>query len=254
MQTFQPQRVPFRSLVLWAREAFALCLRKPLAFLALAFAWSMLALLPPPFEFLLLLALPLPLAAGCLFAQAADAGRSPLAMLRNLPWANWSELFLAGSVPWLVVGGFIASLSLALAGSNPWSGETDLLSKLPLAVDIDWRALSVLYAAQFLWLGTLGVVGWFLVPLQAVAGMPLPTAWQQAVRGLALNGFVAGVVLFAAWVCVPLLSLLSPLLAAPLLAFVSSMMYVSFRHIWLGRGMNEAVQRGNTLQPIPVTK
>ncbi|MBW3568403.1 MAG: hypothetical protein KY410_10690 [Proteobacteria bacterium] len=82
--------------------------------------------------------------------------------------------------------------------------------------------------------------------------MPIPQAYGQAVRGIALNRFVVGVVFFAAWVCVPLLSFLLLLLVAPLLSILSGTMYVSFRHIWLGRGKNEAVQAVEETGPVNV--
>jgi len=243
MATFTPQRVPAHSIWLWLREGFALCQRQPIYFLCITAGWAGVSYLPLPFTYLLLLGLPVPLAAGCLVAHAADTSRSPLEVLLAMRFGVWRDLLIAGAAPWIAVVGMIGAITvLTLPFTVALNGNADFLAGLPLGTPHDWQAFRDLFGVTFLWLCTVGFVGWFVVPLMAIAGLPLVQAYNQTVRGIALNGFVVGVVFFAAWVCVPLLSFLSPLFVAPVLSILSSVMYVSFRHIWLGKGKNEAVR------------
>lgn len=251
MATFQPQRVPPQSIWLWLREAFALCQRQPLYFLVITAGWAGVWYLPVPFTYLLLLGLPLPLAAGCLVAHAADTSRSPLEVLLSMRFGVWRDLLIAGAAPWVTVVGMIWTIMvLTMPVTFALGGDTNFVSSLPLGSPRGWQPLRDLFGVTFVWLCTVGFVGWFLVPLMAVAGLPMLQAYAQAVRGIALNWFVVGVVFFVAWVCVPLLSFLSPLFVAPVLSLLSSVMYVSFRHIWLGRGKNEAVQAASRQQVV----
>lgn len=254
MATFTPQRVSPRSIGLWLREGAELCQRQPLYFLAVTAGWAGVWYLPLPFTFLLLLGLPLPLAAGCVVAHAADTSRSPVHGLAAVPLNVWRNLLIAGALPWLVVGAMIVALAvLTLPVTLALGGDTNIFETLPLGAPQGWQAFHDLFAVTFIWLCTVGMVGWFIVPLMAVAGLSIVQAYVQAVRSIALNWFVVGVVFFIGWVCVPLLSFLSPLFVAPLLAILSSMMYVSFRHIWLGKGRNEAAQTADEDLPAGMT-
>lgn len=252
MASFRPQRVPPASIRLWLRESFALCRRQPLWFLGVAVAWTGVGLLPLPLGFLMLLGLALPLAAGCLVAHAADTSRSPIDVLAAITSRAWLDLLLAGALPWLAVGAAI----LAIASlAQPVLPQAEPLLTVPQFARAEWQPFRDLLAAIFLWLATVGVAGWFVVPLMALAGLPLLQAFSQAVQAISLNGFVIALVYGIAAVGVPLAALLSPLLAAPLLAMLSSLMYVSFRHVWLGQGSNMPEVTRVTLrdlQPIPV--
>lgn len=262
MATFNPQRVPPQSGWLWLREGIALCRRQPLYFLAVAAGWAGIWYLPSPLTWLLLLGLPVPLAAGCLVAHAADTGNSPFEVIRSVPPKLWRNLLIAGAAPWIVVVALITTLAVLTMPVTLWAGgETGTLFAIPAPAADAWPAFRDLFGVTFLWLCTLGFVGWFLVPLMAIAGLPIVQAYRETVRGIALNWFVIAMVFFIACVCLPLLAFLSPLFAPPLLAVLSSVMYVSFRHIWLGRGMNEPARAGQgvdedaptQLTPVPVS-
>ncbi|HLU62303.1 MAG TPA: hypothetical protein VKZ99_08135 [Gammaproteobacteria bacterium] len=239
MATFRPQRVPASSVWLWLREAFALCRRQPLWFLGIGAAWSAVSLLPLPFSLLMLLGLGLPLAAGCVVAHAADSSRSPMDMLRSVSASTWRDLLIAGALPWLAVGGLILAVSVLTQPLELMAGvDNGPLFTLPEFLRGQWQPLRDLSLALVTWLVAVGIVGWFVVPLMTLAGLPLLQAYGQAIQAISMNGFVVGLVFAIAVICAPVFMLLSPLFAVPLLAMLSSLMYVSFRHIWLGQGRN----------------
>ncbi len=227
---FRPRAVPARNAFAWLREAVALTVRAPLAFVALSLAHSALFLLPDPVGDVAFAGIPLLLGAGGALARAADEGRGPSGV--RLSAAAAVRLALTG----LIIG-FLALLAasalerLGDSSSGPvdWSG--------PLAAPNPFNeALGIAAHASWFWTLAIGPTLWFGVPLVAIAGLRVRQAAVQAMEAFLLNRFLALVWVVAAGIGG--LATLVPVLVVPVTALLSATLYTGYRDVWLGRAEN----------------
>ena len=124
-----------------------------------------------------------------------------------------------------------------------------LLSLLPIPVHSTTESTAytgsfssgvIMLFAIYAWL-VAGPFIWLAAPLLAVAELPMGVAYTQANQAFKLNSFVLVIPLMLG--VIAHLAFLLPVLVFPLIAITGCMMYASYRHIWLGRGMNHPVRK-----------
>ncbi len=225
---FQPQRVEPSSAIYWFKEGLELSVRQSWLFIVITLVFCGIHYLPAPVTQILLFVIPMLLGAGCIVAECADLSASSIATLKAKPFRVWLNLFYVGFLPWVPIFVFgLLLIGLGVEGEGFVPGE-------PTPTPFDGGA--ALLALMFFWFVTMGYWIWFVVPLVAVAELSPVIALEQAVVALDLNKIVISIVLIFAVCC--LIGMISPLLVFPWVALVASMMYTSYRHIWLDRGLN----------------
>lgn len=237
---FEPQKVSATSAFLWMKEGLELSIRQFLMFFVMTMVFCGSFYLPPVFSHLMLFFIPTILGIGCIIAECADKSLNLIDALDKKSGHIWFNLFAVGIVPWLI------PIALALI-SNALGIEGDNFSPQdPGATAFDGGA--ALLGLMIFWFLIAGYWVWFIVPLISVAEAPLALSIDQAIHALSLNKFVILIVLVFA--LSGIIGFLSPILIFPWLALASSMMYVSYRHIWLGKGENELVKTSNVEQVV----
>lgn len=254
---FQPRRVEANAPWRWIREAFSLMGRRPAAFgltslVMLALFFAVLQVEQTWLRFLIVLVVP-PLSVGsCLrLAEAADQSR-PCSIAELLP-SNGDVLrvVLIAALGY----GFAFALIMA-AGLQGWDSEPGMLADerwrdyvaaaattlgLPLALVVK----SVLYGISLAAFSGLLLVllVWFILPLMQLGKLPPLLALRLSFSAYRLNAHrigLASVATLAAMVVLVLLTLgLAAVLAAP---FIGTMLYVSYREVFLGQAENSPAQ------------
>lgn len=227
---FQPQRVDAKSVFYWFREGLDLSIRKLLIFITLTLIFCGIDYLPLSLNQSLIFLIPMLLGLGCIVAYCADAGYNILVILRSKPIKVWFNLFYIGFIPWIPL--IILSIFLVFLSGDV---KGDAFVPVP-PKPTDFNGGSALFALMFLWFICMGYLIWFIIPLVAIAELPLVIAFEQAGKALGLNKFVIFLVIFFSFSC--FFGIILPLIVFPWVAIVTSMMYTSYRHIWLDRGLN----------------
>ena len=181
---------------------------------------------------------PLAFGAGCLIAECADKGLTLREALRGRSWRAAWRLALYG---FGVAAAFWAVGLFVLSGAT-LTGLYDPAASTPVAVGegVARRLAEALCAAWFLsasvvLFGT-SVVVTFLVPLLALAEAPFAEALRTALIATRRNDFV--VLVTSALAASAAIGFLTPFLVVPWVAIVSSVMYVAYRDVFLGRSEN----------------
>ncbi len=224
---FKPQTVEPKDIPVWFRESLDLTVRHPLLSVCSTALIIFLFAAPTWLSGFLFASTPILFGIGCVIAAAGDDGKSPLAELWHKPLKVWGRLFMLGAYPYL-----LAIFGAALTTLLPIASSSGLP---PEQVSPSFSAGVVMLFALYVWLAA-GPFIWFFVPLIANAEMPLGMAAAQAGEAFMLNRFV--ILLSLALGVVSQLAIILPILVFPFVALVTSLMYVSYRHIWMGRGLN----------------
>ncbi|MGH1472698.1 MAG: hypothetical protein ACRBCS_16065 [Cellvibrionaceae bacterium] len=222
---FEPQKVDAKSITQWFKNGLELASRNPLAYLILVSCFAGVSYLPDILSSIFIFIMPILLGAGCIIADACNKQTSSLNEVKDKPVVVWLRLLLLGLIPWAPLM-IISLIGTALFGP----GEPPHFEKYEGRVAFEGGA-SIL-ALMFLWFITMGYYLWFMVPLISVAGLSLELAFDQATDALGLNRFVAGLVVLLSFSC--FVGMVWSVLVFPWIAIVTSMMYVSYRHIWFG--------------------
>ena len=232
MMEFKPQRVEPKSWRFWFKEGLSLSTRNIFSFALLALLASATHYLPGFLRGLTVLVIPLLLAFGVVLADSVDKSNRFFSRISKIPLVVWARLFAAVSMPSLLF--FV--LSVVLINIIPPIGDQggDMLELM------------------LIWFIIAGYLLWFVVPLTVIAELPLIESFYQSLEALYLNRWFFRIILafgFTAY----LFALFLPILFIPWYAMASSMMYVSFRHIWMGERDNNPVPVSSGL-PIAVSK
>ena len=240
---FAPRAVPPRHALLWVREALALSVRAPAAYLALGLGQAALLALPGRLGDLAFASVPLQLALGAAVARAVDEGRP--SWRARVPAAACARLLAAGLALTAAAFAFLA----ALAALGP-GGGTDAGTGWPAPIaepNAASDALGAAARATWFWALVLGPTLWFALPLVALPGLGLAAAAAQAFRAFALNPFL--VLVWGAAGVVLMLPTLVPVLVVPGAALLSATLYAGYRDVWLGRTDNAARERARAVAP-----
>lgn len=236
---FEPQVVDPRSWKNWCREALTLTGRRPVAFVALTLGLAAFAVIPVLGDTLQMILLPLCLGLGCRLASQADNGGPSRRAFTGLSVRAFGHLAVLGLIP-LAVAGVLAALLNALQMVEP---EPIYRDGLPVAPWIPFEAGIGIIVSLVMWLFLSGGLIWTLPPLMALADLPLSIAGDQAVLALERNSLL----LRLAWgiagglfLCLlPLGLIVGGVPAVLAFPFLCCLMYVIYRHIWLGRPNNQ---------------
>ncbi|MGE6193719.1 hypothetical protein ACQKCL_22130 [Stutzerimonas stutzeri] len=228
---FEPQAVDRKSWRIWFVEGLQLTARAPLAFTVLALVFAGIGYVPLIKGQVFFVLAPLLIGGGCRLAAVTDTGKLKGRRLApNL--LVTARLLVVGITPIAILGVF--ALLLMLGSNGPGTEPLPDLASVSM-FEGGRQVLGVL--TMLLWLT--GVVTWTMVPLIAVAELPLAEASDQALEAFELNRFLLGFTLAAGSVCMILNMLDAVVLAIPAFAVLSAMMYVSYRHIWLDKIKND---------------
>lgn len=225
-QGFEPQAVCAKSVGLWFKNGLELTGRKPGHFVILVGCFAGIHYLPEIISNnMFVFVMPILLGAGCIIADSSNQKTFTLQEIRNKPIAIWLRLLLLGIIPWIPI------IIISLIGSVLLGPGDDLLIEKYDGYDV-FEGGSAILAIMFFWFITMGYFLWFMVPLISIEELPLGFAFEQAMDALGLNRFVVGLVVFLSFSC--FFGMLSSVLVFPWIAVVTSMMYISYRHIWYG--------------------
>lgn len=186
--------------------------------------------------------LPLALSIGCVIAKCADNSKPLYQALRAVKPHAWLRVFLAGSVPWAFLGGFGLVLEIfGVGGGDPFS---DIPNNVSSSSNTGVIQNMVFFSVILAMLASMIVVLmwftrflWFFWPLLTIAEIPFLEAFDQAINGSDVNGFVVWPFATCSFLLLyPVIPM--PALLIPWLAITSSMMYVAYRDVWLSRSSN----------------
>lgn len=229
---FEPQQVSPRDSLLWGKEALELTVRHALVHVIVIGAAIYLFAAQLWLSGFLFASIPVLFGLVCVIAEAADEGESPISKLRSKNIRVWGRLFMLGLYPYL-----LAIFGMALLSILPVQAQSEVQAT---AYNGSFSSGVIMLFAIYAWL-VAGPFIWLAAPLLAVAELPMGVAYNQANQAFKLNGFVLAIPL--ALGVIAHLGFLLPVLVFPLIAITGSMMYASYRHIWLGRGMNHPVTK-----------
>jgi len=233
---FKPDTVEPTDIPIWLKESLGLTVRHPLISIFFTALTIFIFAAPTWLSGFLFASTPILFGIGCVIAAAGDEGKNPLIALWKKPLAVWGRLFMLGAYPYL-----LAIMGSAIVSMLPF----DASSGTPIdQLSTTFSAGIIMLFSLYVWLAA-GPFIWFFVPLIAVAELPLGTAASQTYEAILLNRFV--ILLSLALGVISHVAIVLPILVFPLVALVTSMMYVSYRHIWTGRSLNQPVAKRSNL-------
>lgn len=228
---FEPHAVDRKSWRIWFVEGLQLTARVPLAYTLLALVYAGIAYIPPIRGQVFFVLAPLLIGFGCRLALLADRGQPK--GLRVAPDLRVTvRLLMLGITPIAILAAFALLLMLVSGGPRMEPPENTVSVTM---FDGGVQVLGVLMT----WLWITGFLTWTMVPLIAVAELPLAEAFAQATQAFELNRFLLGLTWAAGSICLVLIMLDAVILAVPVFAVLSAMMYASYRHIWLDKPRND---------------
>lgn len=256
---FKPRQVPPGNIKFWFVEALALSQRRLLHFLALSVALYIVlsieagdvTMFLPPILFPVILAL------GCAIAKSGDES-VPLIEVVFGVGSGWLRVATAAAIPWT---GFLLIYVLLpeFNDGSPVDLNTQAQDKLRQADDIS--SLQAVAKVSILALGVLAVAYiffrftcliWFLWTLCSVANLPILEALDQSYEAVCINKFVIWPYTISTVLLFVLPMLLGIWVLFPWLAITCSMLYASYRDVWLSRSANYPVRSGaGSLQQSP---
>lgn len=222
---FEPQAVGKKCVREWFKNGLELASRRPLAFLLLVGLFTGLYYLPDTILGMEFYVIPLLLGLGCMIAESANRRVSALQLVRLKPMMVWLRLSLLGLAPWVPLWIYFGVASWLFEPADP-------PASLSSEGSVTFIAGSMMFFVMFICFITHGYFLWFMVPLVAVANMPLKIALLQASHALELNRFVLGLVALLGVSC--LFGFFWPFLIFPWVAILTAAMYVSYLNVWFG--------------------
>ena len=238
---FKPRKVPSTNMKSWFVEALELSKRHAVLYVALGVLTMGLAVMDK--NGLVLTSLfPLILSLGCVVAKSADHSESILKSIVEVAPRAWARVLILGSAPAVFLVIVTLIVTLLVETINPSSLGAlfyHMEQSQELSATRNTMGFSIIVAIVVLVIGfTLWITSylWFFWTLIVIGELPVFDAVNESFEGFFINKFVA-------WpyaLCVLTLSLvfLMPVIIIPWLAVSTSMMYVSFRDVWLGRKDN----------------
>lgn len=246
---FKPRQVPPSNLKFWFVEALALSRRRLFHFIALSIALyvvisieaGQVTMLLPPILFPVILAL------GCAIAKSGDESVPFIEVVTSVGFAGWLRVATAAAIPWTT---FLVLWVFSGAFSDGPSVDLNIQMQHELrqaGSDFSWRSLTMI---GFLAIITPVIIYfffrftclvWFLWSLCAIADLPLVEALEQAYEGVSINKFVIWPYAIATVLLFALPMLLGIWAVYPWLAITCSMLYTSYRDVWLSRSKNYPV-------------
>ena len=199
-------------------------------------------MLLPPILFPVILAL------GCAIAKSGDESVPFLEVVSGVGSAGWIRVATAAAIPW---SGFLLLYVFSGVFSDGSSGalDTPLQDELRQAgSSLTWQTVA---KTAGLVIGTIAVIYvffrftclvWFLWTLCAVANLPLLEALDQSYEGVSINKFVIWPYAISTVLLFALPMLLGIWVLYPWLAITCSMLYASYRDVWLSRSENYPVR------------
>jgi hypothetical protein len=242
-QPLEPGYVRVEDIPDWAREAWRLLWRRPLAFFAVSAVYHGVALSGSSIP-VLSLVLPVLVCQACLlllirFVRATDHSTRVEAAELYQTLRRAILFMLVFTLICLAI--FIVALlaATALAPEVP-AGDSVASEGLPL---FRWLWPGTL-ALLILYTGTIMTFTWFLMPLIALHEMTIGDARALARLAVRRNEkviLIASVVPFLVLILLGLLTEASTLLSPVVVPLFAAFQYVSYRHVFLGRKQNAPV-------------
>ncbi len=229
---FEPQQVSPQDSLLWGKEALELTVRHAIIHVMVIGVAIYIFAAQIWLSGFLFASIPVLFGLVCVIAEAADEGVSPLSKLRAKNIRVWGRLFMLGLYPYLLAIFGMVLISLLPIPTHSGVETTTYNGSFSSGVIMLFAIYAWLVAGPFIWLAA---------PLLAVAELPMGVAYNQANQAFKLNRFVLVIPLVLG--VIAHLAFLLPVLVFPLIAITGSMMYASYRHIWLGRGMNHPARK-----------
>ena len=240
---FEPRRISLRDVPVWARESWHLLWRRPLLFLATSLvfhvvAWSVSDVAYVSALIVILLGY-LSLLVLINFAAAADHTRA----VKYLPTYRMVRRVIPGllllTVIYILIYVAVAILALLIEFEAPAVNYYE--RELYLTFRWVWPGK---FALTILYIGIMVTSMWFLPPLLALHELGLGDARKLARRAYRINDWIVFLAAYVPFVVLILLSLVTELsyllnlLFVPLFALY---LYVSYRHVFLGKRENSPV-------------
>ncbi len=234
---FSPRKVPSGNMRFWFVEALELSKRKALLFLLLGLVSMGLGALDES-GIILVCVFPLILSLGCVVAKSADFSESSLKKIIEVAPQAWMRVFFFGLMP-LFVFFAITLLIEMISPGNPGALFKHLEKSQEVSVTRNLIGSSIVVVIGASVIGVaLWITSylWFLWALIVIGELPAIQAINQSFEGFYINKFIVWP--YAVSVLSLLLVHILPMLFIPWLAISTSMMYVSYRDVWLGRKEN----------------
>ena len=247
---FKPRQVPPSNVKFWFVEALALSRRRLFHFLALSVALYIVISIKagdvimffPPILFPVILAL------GCAIAKSGDESIPFLEVVSGVGSAGWLRVATAAAIPWtgfLVIYMFSGVLSDGSSVNLNMPAQNELRQA---GSNLNWEALAKIgglvigvLAVAYIFFRVTCLV-WFLWTLCAVGNLPILEALDQSYEGVSVNKFVIWPYAISSVLLFILPMLLGKWVLYPWLAITCSMLYASYRDVWLSRSTNYPVR------------
>lgn len=234
---FSPRKVPSGNMKFWFVEALELSKRKAFFFLLLGLVSMWFGALDES-GIILVCVFPLILSLGCVVAKSADFSESSLKKIVEVAPQAWMRVFFIGLMPLFVLFA-ITLLIETISPGNPGAFFEHLEKSQDVSETRNLIGFSIVIAIGASLIGlALWITSylWFLWPLIVIGELPAVEAFNQSFDGFYINKFIVWP--YAVSVLSLLLVHILPMLFIPWLAISTSMMYVSYRDVWLGRKEN----------------
>lgn len=192
---------------------------------------------------------PLMLAGGCAVAKSADHSQSTFQCFREIGSRSWIRVFLIGAALPLALAAF--SMSVESVGLDQLAQ-----SQLSRQLSRNEPGPSVVFTTIIFVVCVLLVIGvavilrsycflWFFWTLCILPELPASKALDQAVEGSLKNRFIVWPFTVSSVLIV--VTLFLPVLFVVWFAITTSMMYVSYRDIWLMKPQNQLAKERKTI-------
>jgi len=237
---FKPRQVPRTNLKSWFVEALELSKRNAVAFVMLGLLAMGLGAIDKS-RITLICLFPLFLSLGCVVAKSADNSESLLKAIVEVAPRAWARVVIIGSTPLIVVLLFILLIEIIIPGNiealTYRMEQTQALSATRTSIDFGLVVLiGAVAIGMMLWITS---YLWFFWTLIVIGQLTVVGALNQSFEGFFINKFVVWP--YAVSVLTLLLVFHLPMIFIPWLAITTSMMYVSYRDVWLGRKDNKPI-------------
>lgn len=234
---FSPRQVPSGNMKFWLVEALELSKRKAGLFLVLGLVSIGLGAIDES-GIIFVCIFPLILSLGCVVAKSADVSDSSLKKIFEVAPRAWMRVVIIGLMPLIVLFAIILLIETISPG-KPVALFSYLEKSQDVSVTRNLIGFSIVFAIGASVIGlALWITSylWFLWSLIIIGELPAIEAINQSFEGFYINKFIVWP--YAVSVMSLLLVHILPMLFIPWLAITTSMMYVSFRDVWLGRREN----------------
>ena len=239
-QPLEPGYARVEDIPDWAREAWGLLWRRPLAFFAVSAAYHGIAFSGSSIAFVsLLIPVLVCQAVTLILIRHAEAADHATRVSLQAVYATLRRLILGLLLFTLICVAIfvVAVLAAVLLAPEAPAGETGAAEVFPLYRWLWPGTVSFLV----LYTGTIMTFTWFLFPLLALNELAIGEARALARRAMRRNEkvvVIASALPFLLLVLLGLMSEVSYLLSIPAVPLYAAFQYVSYRHVFLGRKQN----------------